>query len=1034
MGKARCAPTKEMKHLYCGNFRELQARFIAEVSRQRKPDPLAPLNVIVNGQLMRMSLKRELARAGCSHANVHFRTLHELAEYETETARQRQGLRPLPDMMREPLMLRAIETASPLSYFGELAAREGFRAALWRTLDDLRKAGIHGDLLGHVCEKKSARTSTLGRKLRDLAALLLALEKLLRDQKYADAVRTLELACEEKSDNEIPLILYGADELSALELRFFLKQLGRSDVAVYLPYRDGDTHQWVRPLFSALCGMGFIPDFLPESASQMEITLVSAPTRDREIEEIASELLQESHDDERIGVLVRDGESYVPLLRETLTQAGLNGYFHQCHTLGETNAGRAFRLLSALLDLKFTRGDVTEFLLSSPVIWPEALTSTQSAPPPAALWNQITLLAGITSGEDSWHDGLRRLRNRLEREQQTEIEEDDGRALPAGYRDAAESLQHYTEYLFRRLREIRRLRSWTETAAGLGALFSELVEHGEESASVRQEWERMTELDALGIAPTVDNIRMQINAVLKKPAEREGHFQTHEPTVATFGETQGVLFDAVFIPGVVERELPRPVSQDPLLLDDERKQLAQWINPHQSSIPLRSERRHRERFTFETALVSARRIMLLYPRRENGGRERLPSSYLLDVLETLTGQPADYNTLQRYFASQPNARRIPAGRLRSGRGFPPTAFARDLSRYGLALQQKSFAPIADAYADHLFLKNSAIAEEARFRQRDFSRYDGLIENENLQTQLASRLARRAFAPTRMETYAVCPFRFFALHVLNLNPVEEPDELLLITALQRGLLIHRILERFYREEQAAGHIPLQRGAEDRLMSEARRTFAAYEHDIVTGPPLLWRIEQKRMLDALRRFIEREFADNSGFIPHLFEQEFSFDFTDGVTLTFRGKMDRVDVNPTDGCARVVDYKSGKSRAGMKDGGLLGGQALQLPVYRLAVERALNYEGAAAVYYYLAEESDKPSIEYTRAHWEAGHDTFVQIVSTIFTGISGGRFYPNPERANCERCPVRTACGTGRMTFKWRRPSPDTQAYRDMREANA
>jgi len=1025
-----------MKILYCGNFAGLQARFIAEVTAARERDALAPLDVVVTGQLARLSLKRELARVGCSHANVHFLTLHDLAESEAALRLRQKKLRLLSDVARGPLMLRAIELASPLLYFSALSTREGFRHALWRTLDELRGAGISGETIARAANRRSVQTTLLANKLRDLAGILTQLERLMEEHRYVDPIRLLQLACDTESDNRAPLILYGRDEMSALERRFLEKLASRRPTTVYLPYREEESFAWVKPLFSALTTMGFAAEFLSEKSPAPDIFLLSAPTRERECEEIARELLfpegTQAHGP-RIGILVRDGEPYVPLLRDELARAGVRGYVHQCHMLGETAAGRAFRLLCTLLDERFVRADVTEFLLSSPVRWPEAMAEENHSAPPVALWNQLTLLAGITAGAERWSDGLRRLQNRLDYERQAAEADDETAAPSAAQAAAVESLRGYMELLTGRIHEVNRARTWKGKAEALWTLFEEFVETDHESAALRQELERAHEFDALGVAPTLENVRALVKTLLNRPAERDGRFQAHEPTVATFAEAQSVLFDDVFIPGLVEREVPRPVPQDPLLLDDERKLLEQWMNLAEGTLPRRGERRRRERFAFHAALTSARRrVVLSYPRQESAGRERLPSSYLLDVLETITGQRADYEALAQFVFSDARARRIRAGRLRTSHAQPPTPFARNLTLLARALETKSGAPIADILQDHPFLTRAAAAENARFHRAEFTPYDGLIEGRTLRERLAADSAARPLSPTRMEHYAECPFRYFALHVLELSPLDEPEEPTRITPLESGLLVHEILEEFFREAHAEERLPLRSESEERLVALARRALARFERNHVTGPALLWHLEQRRILRMLTRFFERETADDSGFIPRYFEQEFTCDYTDGVEVSFHGKMDRVDISP-DGSARVVDYKTGKVRPGMKNGSLGGGRALQLAVYRLAAERTLNLRGAAAAYYFLGDAA-RDTITYTEEDWEKGRDVFAQTAAAILNGVRSGRFYPYPEPRKCDGCPVRTACGTGRLTFKWRWPQPAAADYLTMREADA
>jgi len=1032
----------------------------------RKRDPLARLDVLVTGQLIRMSLRRELARTGCSHANVHFLTLHDLARELSQPRAQENKLKPLSDVTRGPLMLRAVELAGPLQYFSELAAREGFRTAAQRTLDELRGAGITAEDLRKAAGKmRPLRLEILHKKLLDLAAIWSALNTLMSEHRYADQITLLELACKSDDIGNTPLIIYGIDELTALEMRFASSLIEKRPASVYLPYRNTPSFAWVKPLFEFFQSAGFSPltlhspdpntpssrdriqrglfddnfsDENPSPANDSSFLVLSAPTRDREAEEIIRETLYsplaETCPHRRIGILLRQSDPYVNLLRDEMSNAGIEGYFHKCRTLGETSVGRAFRSLSSLLDEKFRRADVMEFLLSSPVKWPSELGDF-SALPPAALWNQFSLLAGVTSGADFWSDGLRRLKNKFLLEQERAEEDEETVAVHAEHIARLEDMQNYAEYLFSRLREVNRFSTWLKKTDALWSLFANLVETDEESAALQDELARAEELDDFGVPPRGENFSSFIHTVLATPAAREGRFQVHEPTVATFREAQGVCFDEIFIPGIVEKEVPRPVYQDPLLSDEDRELLENMIGGRDKpSIPRHKRLRERETFAFHCAINSAkRRIAASYPRRDTAGsRDRLPSVYLLKIIEATTGRFTDYAAFDRFFAEDNAGRRLPAGRLHENKmARAATPFQFHIARLAEALRAHSILPAADMLHDHPFLAHGLIAEKRRFHEREFTQYDGLIERDDLRRRLSSLLGVKPFSPTRMETYATCPFRYFAQHLLELNPVEEPLDVAPITPLARGSLVHKILEHFYRDEDAAGRIPLKAGAEKRLAVAAEREFARFARENVTGPALLWRIEQKKILGYLLDFIAQEIEAPTRFVPKHFEYRFEFAWASDPPLVFRGQMDRVDISD-DGYMLVWDYKTGSPKPGMKSGSLLGGRALQLPIYRLAAEAAFGYQAENAAYRYLADKAQGKIIEYTTAHWQKGHDAFAQSIRTIAAGITRGKYYPFPESARtCESCPVKTACGAGRLTYKWESAQDSTEAFRAMRE---
>jgi ATP-dependent helicase/nuclease subunit B len=106
-------------------------------------------------------------------------------------------------------------------------------------------------------------------------------------------------------------------------------------------------------------------------------------------------------------------------------------------------------------------------------------------------------------------------------------------------------------------------------------------------------------------------------------------------------------------------------------------------------------------------------------------------------------------------------------------------------------------------------------------------YDGLVG------ELAGfwkHFAERGLSPTGLETYARCPFQFFARHVLGLQPLERPEESLGPNPAEFGELGHAILNGFYKALMDGGYFAGKAAAIDTdnlLVTVATRAFAEYE---------------------------------------------------------------------------------------------------------------------------------------------------------------------------------------------------------------
>src|SRR3970282_1898551 len=65
---------------------------------------------------------------------------------------------------------------------------------------------------------------------------------------------------------------------------------------------------------------------------------------------------------------------------------------------------------------------------------------------------------------------------------------------------------------------------------------------------------------------------------------------------------------------------------------------------------------------------------------------------------------------------------------------------------------------------------------------------------------------RPYSATPFETFAKCPFQYFLKHALYVKETARPEQIHQIEARERGNIVHRSLERFFLEMQAAGQVP------------------------------------------------------------------------------------------------------------------------------------------------------------------------------------------------------------------------------------
>jgi RecB family exonuclease len=333
----------------------------------------------------------------------------------------------------------------------------------------------------------------------------------------------------------------------------------------------------------------------------------------------------------------------------------------------------------------------------------------------------------------------------------------------------------------------------------------------------------------------------------------------------------------------------------------------------------------------------------------------------------------------------------------------------------------------------------------RYGSRSFTEWDGNLSGALEGSRLAERLENTPLSPTSLEQWAGCPFRYFLGHVLRISALDDPEEIYAITPLERGSLVHGVLEEFIGKAKEESTLPQpsepwSRQHRAALESIARSHFKEAETRGVTGKRLIWQLDQDDILSDLYSFLEADtdLRGRFGVSPVYFEARFGRDGdlwpaaelpVDGAApLKFRGVIDRVDADSSGRDVLVMDYKTGSSRtyAGLKDDPIDKGKHLQLAVYSLAAQRALGADANVTAAYWFTSSRGGFALAPPEPLDLASEDTlgrFKEGVSTIVSGIKNGLFPANPgepdqgDFTNCRFCDFKSLCPSRKDTL-WRR----------------
>jgi ATP-dependent helicase/DNAse subunit B len=300
--------------------------------------------------------------------------------------------------------------------------------------------------------------------------------------------------------------------------------------------------------------------------------------------------------------------------------------------------------------------------------------------------------------------------------------------------------------------------------------------------------------------------------------------------------------------------------------------------------------------------------------------------------------------------------------------------------------------------------------------------------------------------TGLQGWATCPYRYLLQRVLHVEPTETPVDVWTLGALEKGRIVHGILEAFFRHttlEREAGSTRIRYTSADVSTLErlAEAEFERSEQSGATGHPLAWEAAQTQIRADLLEFLDEDarWREESGLVPRYFEQAFGMDLPEtwpevripisGGSLRFRGLIDRVDVSEDGRRAYVFDYKTGRygSYMGLEEDPVLAGTQLQMALYTRAARAQLGDDLEVGGAYWFVSHTNRfrrIALPEDRAVVDSRLD---QIVGSVAAAIASGVFPAVPGEAdresykNCLYCPFDRVCSAGRDR-EWERKQYD------------
>ena len=1049
-----------MFHVVSGSFQPvLESSLVKEVRDLKSADPSAPLAIVVPSEILRRRVQWLLCvEQRLALYDVHFLTFHQLA-LRLHAEQVQSGVRggnlsidlvsdlTLRQILREILGRNTLALQS-LSQFRQ---SPGLCAALWTTIRDLHDAMVDPSTM-----LQGLQEGLFEEEAQDRLRTLFSLHALMHEEMASRQIGSPD----DLARSLIPWVAdssllarlrrvcyYGFYDLSQVQLSLFEAVTQKSQVTVYVPLVDDSAFAFVQRFYDRHLSAGIVGELSksavpinPEQGHSLSnppvVKVMNAVGVVDELTVVCKEIgnLIELHGYrfEEIGVVARTLDPYHAWLSRTFEEHRIPCALSIVKPLIHEPIMKLLLQLGTLVLNRFPSTDLFD-VVRSPYYQINRISDQQKLIQPK-LWEELIQGLGITRGQEQW--------NRLS----TVAESGTGEV----YDRVTNTRKH--EPLKSTLKSLR-LFNWLvqELIVDCQALptkghidelteaFMQLIGKHLDFSDVESESHASRTYSSRTATATqvVPYLREQLRQLgclqeaitwqewmelLLQLAEEGSLPMDAEPCcgvrVLDAMTARGLPFRALFVLGMNEKIFPRYIREDAFLRDAHRRVLAETFG---YKIDEKLSGYDEERLLFALLQQAAKdRLYLSYQRADEEGRQLVPSFYLRAWNGTGSHGDLDHvYSLPRRFSD-----RLDDSLFRDSLLTPDELSLKlILGRINPSILLEHFGRQGP-----LFQQGCKALTDIERQTKELGRFDGMLEPIDDYWQ---SLTSQGISPTALESYARCPFQYYASHLLHMSTAKNllTDEL---TPSVIGTLCHSVLRKVYSQlilEDWPSRQFVVSKSRDLISAVTEEVFAAYAHEHATGYGVVWQL-YKDMVEALAHAeveTSHEECLRTGFRPIAVEVEAEGQMTlpDSGPHGFKvsGRLDRIDSHDETKRFRIIDYKFKLgSKIKSQERNLLAssvrGIALQPSLYSLMSTFRIGSKSDAVHYPLLPElvsfvylaPHRIPLVNratFERAAWDrAVGQQLKKTMSLLLTGMKNGQYFILPG-TYCEHCSLSTSC---------------------------
>lgn len=819
-----------------------------------------------------------------------------------------------------------VRKSSGLKFFGPVADKPGFAAALASTIRELRESGVHTEAL-----------AALGDRGADLAALLEEYVAQVEECELADIVDVFEIATDQVESGAAvlsrnPVLLLDVPITSQAE-RSFIAALAQKSPAVFATVVDGDsrtssalksiTDDYSSENAKSATSLDRLQHYLfattPDSSysDDGKVQFFSAPGEGRECIEIARRIQEASRHGiafDEIAIALRSPQTYSALLEAALGRAGIDGYFSRGARRPDAS-GRAFIALLLCAEESLSAKRFAEYLSLGQVPDPseggeppnanddwvradddmliggaESTEMPEPELPPGqadedaasvsgairAPWNWEKLLveAAVVGGRDRWERRLKGLDAEIASKIAVLKTNDPESPQVARLERERTNLGHLRRFALPMLDELAKApqkATWGEWLAVLQRLATMALRFPQHVLAVLAELRPIANVGPVGVSEIREALSDRLTQLSVEPPQN----CYGRVFIGTAEQLRGRTFKRVFAPGVAERIFPQKVREDPLLLDGDRQRII--ADP---ALDVLADRAAEERLRLRIiAGAASEQICFSYPRVEVAlARPRVPSFYALDVRRTTIGNLPNVDLFEQTAAENSGTELAWLAPKEPRDAIDNIEYDLSVLRPLLQADPKSVR----GGARFLLELSPELGRSLRVRwqrwHKAWSSADGLCAASDVtKEQLAKyRITAKAYSPTSLQSYAPCPFRFLLQAVHKLAPREESVPLEILDPLTRGQLYHAVAAQFLRAGMTKKLLPVTDSnlRKAHALVDATLTAIAEEYREQYAPAIerVWQDEVELLRADLRGWLTQMSEHQDGYTPEFVEFAF------------------------------------------------------------------------------------------------------------------------------------------------------------------